>query len=431
VRAREDPQDREAGSSGRVLRQGRLSLSEEDRAAGSAARSSPTLYRLKRSLQPLYSRDGNLYLLRNGQGGDFVISEPSPIDRAAINLLGQSSQSHETLAAALEAQGLHAERAELILSDLAAAGVVEEVSELSRLSREQLERYDRQLIYFSDLAPRGIAAESMQATLAHATVGVLGCGGLGSWVASGLACAGVGRLVLVDDDRVEQSNLNRQILFTEEDVGRLKIDAAAERLRRSNRQLKIDSITRRVTSPGDMDFAADVDLLISTADWPPYELPRWINDACSRFVTPYLTAGQVLPKIRVGPLVVPGETACNECIERYARRAYPLYEELSSVDPSDLPPAATLGAASGVAGSLLAMEAVHFLTGVRPATHDACFVVDLKTFRATREPVARDPGCLACQRARHRVRARREHDAAAAASWLTAQGALAHGSVSI
>ena len=65
---------------------------------------------------------------------------------------------------------------------------------------------------------------------------ILGCGGLGSWVAAGLACVGVGRLTLVDDDVVELSNLNRQLLFTEADIGRAKVAAAAGALARVQRR---------------------------------------------------------------------------------------------------------------------------------------------------------------------------------------------------
>ncbi len=124
-------------------------------------------------------------------------------------------------------------------------------------------------------------------------------------------------------------------------------------------------------------------------------------------LTPYITAGQFLPHVRVGPLVLPGRSACNECLERHAAANYPLYEELSTADARQIPPAATLGAASGVVGSLLAMEVIHHLTGVvSPATVNASFAVDLTSLEAILEPVPADPGCAACTEARRRLDAR-------------------------
>jgi bacteriocin biosynthesis cyclodehydratase domain-containing protein len=97
-------------------------------------------------------------------------------------------------------------------------------------------------------------------------------------------------------------------------------------------------------------------------------------------------------------MVIPGESACHECLERGARREFPLYEELSRTGARrSIPPAATLGAASGLVGSMLAMEAIHFLTGAAtPATLSRAIVVDLRSMRTTEEDIARDPSCPAC-----------------------------------
>ena len=95
----------------------------------------------------------------------------------------------------------------------------------------------------SDSAPR------IQRRIGDATVAILGCGGLGSWAAAGLACAGVGSLVLIDDDRVERSNLNRQLLFGEPDIGRPKVDSAAEALRRHRSDLDVRAVSERIDGP--------------------------------------------------------------------------------------------------------------------------------------------------------------------------------------
>jgi bacteriocin biosynthesis cyclodehydratase domain-containing protein len=277
-------------------------------------------------------------------------------------------------------------------------GLVEGSGDEQLLSSQQRRRYDRQLIYFSDLAAPGTSGEALQRRLGDAKVVILGCGGLGSWAACGLACAGVGSLVLIDDDRVELSNLNRQILFAEAELGQPKVDAAARTLAAYNSELKLAPVRRRVRGPSDLaDVLDGADLLIATADWPPYELQRWVNRACLDAGVAYISAGQFPPLVRVGPMVLPGSSACQECLERQTRRGFPMYDEVTAEISKKPPRAATLGAASGVVGSMLAMEAVHLLTDAsRPASVDTALILDLRTMRLSKERVRRDPACPEC-----------------------------------
>jgi bacteriocin biosynthesis cyclodehydratase domain-containing protein len=329
---------------------------------------------------------------------DFVVSKPTERDRVLLERLGQGYFSEAELIEACEARGIEAEEVGRALADLDSIGLLERSSGESLLSPEERERYDRQLIYFSDLVGANLLAESCQRRLQESTVVVLGTGGLGSWVASGLACAGVGSLVLIDDDRVELSNLNRQILFGEDDVGGLKVEMARRSLLRHNSQLNIRTVDRRVYGPGDLaDVLDGVDLLIAVADWPPYDLPRWVNQACVEARVPHISAGQHLPLNRVGPTVIPGESACLECEERAIRQDYPLYDELAEFRTAHPTEAATIGTASGILGSMLAMEAIHLLSGaVTPASIDAVLLFDLRTMVTTREAVERDPECPVC-----------------------------------
>jgi bacteriocin biosynthesis cyclodehydratase domain-containing protein len=202
---------------------------------------------------------------------------------------------------------------------------------------------------------------------------------------------------LIDHDRVELSNLNRQLLFSESDLGRLKVEAAAEALRAHHSGVEVVGLPRLVGGPGDVAELLDgAELLILSADWPPFELPRWVNRACLKAGVPFLCAAQFPPSVRVGPLVVPGRSACLECAERQTRRDHPLVDELAARPPAPSP-AATLGAASGVAGSLIAMEALHLISGAfEPATIDTAVVVDLRGLVISREQVERDPGCPSC-----------------------------------
>lgn len=355
----------------------------------------PVRYRLKRSVEVYPSQDGSVRLIQEGLGRHFKVDDVSRSDRALLDLLQAGFLSREQLTDELERQGHSTGDLDMSLSELTRSGHLEVSNSKSGLAPWRRERFDRQLIYFSDLSDPGERGETLQTRLSKATVVILGCGGLGSWTACGLACAGVGHLVLVDDDTVELSNLNRQLLFRESDIGRPKVEAAAETLSRYDTELQLTLRKERVTSTEDIRELMDgADMLVGTADWPPYELPRWVNQASIETGVPYLGAGQFPPLIRVGPMVIPGSTACHECQESAVRRSFPMYDELSSFRASRPTTASTLGAASGIIGSVMAMEIIHHLTGaVTPATANRSMVMDLRTLEVEFDPVERDEGC--------------------------------------
>jgi len=169
-----------------------------------------------------------------------------------------------------------------------------------------LQRYSRQMLF------AGIGLEG-QRRLRQARILLCGCGALGGAVADGLTRAGVGFLRLVDRDFVELSNLQRQVLFDEDDVARglPKAIAAANRLGRVNSEVQLDPIVADI-DPGNMlGFARDVDLIIDGMD--NFETRFLINDAALELGKPWIYAGclgshgQVLP-------IIPGQTACLRCL---------------------------------------------------------------------------------------------------------------------
>jgi bacteriocin biosynthesis cyclodehydratase domain-containing protein len=240
----------------------------------------------------------------------------------------------------------------------------------------------------------------MQLALRDATVVVLGAGGLGSWTMAGLACAGVGRIVAVDDDTIELSNLNRQVLYRTADLGRRKVDVAAEALCALNPELDFVPVAERVRGVEDVrSVCAGAQFVVCTADWPVHEIGRWVNRACLELGLPHTSAGQFPPRVRIGPTFVPGRTACLGCQERAIRSEFPLYDELVEHRRSNAPVAATLGAPSGLIGSMLAMEVIHWITGIsEPATLGRGLIFDLRDFSSHWESVEPDPDCeLACR----------------------------------
>lgn len=378
----------------------------EDRVVGGAGRAGtkaarPARFRLKRSLELFPASDGVLYLMRSGSMSDFSLPAATEADRLILAELEDGYRSVPELELLLIEYGLAPRSLAEELGHLQQLGLLDREPE-DPLNDHDAERYLRQLIYFADFASAGVTGEDLQRRLASARVVVLGTGGLGCWASAALACAGIGTLRLVDDDCVELGNLNRQVLFAERDLGELKVEVAARALRAHDSKLKIETLQRRVRGPEDLaGVIADADLLLATADWPPYELPRWINQVCLAARVPFLTAGQFPPLLRIGPLVIPGESACVECQETQIRRDFPFYDELAAFRRDRPTSASTFGAASGLIGTLMANEAIHLLTGVcRPATVDRALIIDLQTLAMTSEDVARDPECDVCRPSR-------------------------------
>ncbi|WP_419196552.1 HesA/MoeB/ThiF family protein [Actinacidiphila glaucinigra] len=136
--------------------------------------------------------------------------------------------------------------------------------------------------------------------LRAAKVVVVGVGGTGSAAATALAASGMGRLHLVDDDRVELSNLNRQTLYAEADIGRLKVDAARDRLRRTNSDITVTAQRTRITGPGDLEaILPGCDLLVMCADRPD-DIRTWANTACLNADLPWVDGGYHGPLVTVG-----------------------------------------------------------------------------------------------------------------------------------
>lgn len=348
------------------------------------------VYALKASVEVLEAADGRVYLLRPG-AADLVVPEPEEADRRLLEVLAEPA-TVEGLVARL---GVDADAVQEKLAALEAVDVLATwADEAEPLMPSVAARFDRQLPY---LATYGPPAERQRA-LAEATVAVIGCGGLGTWALGGLACAGIGRFVLVDDDTVEPSNLNRQVLYVEADVGRPKVERAADWVGRFAPGTEVTAMRRRVRSAEDVaPIAEAADVVLMLADDPPYVLERWVNAACVAARTPYIACGQATPIVKIGPLYLPGRTACFACEETQMRAVAPLYDEVVAMrQRTTAARAITLGPASGIVGTLLSAEVMHHLLGGQAATEGRAMVLDIRTFDVSWEPIARDPGCPVC-----------------------------------
>src|SRR4051794_33975434 len=226
--------------------------------------------RLRDTVEVFAARTGELYFSRGAARAEHVIRDPDERSRVLLDLVRDAAREPAELATLLTARGHPATPAETeaALGQLLELRLAEDEDRVpaAGLAPERRERLDRQLAYFADLHGQD-GAYARQRRLAAARVTVLGCGGLGSWTAAGLACSGIGHLRLVDPDVVALSNLNRQILFRPEDTGRAKVEVAAAWLQAFDAAVVVETRAARVDGPaGARAAVAGSDLVVLTAD---------------------------------------------------------------------------------------------------------------------------------------------------------------------
>jgi len=351
--------------------------------------------------------NGDLYLLRPSAGTDVQIENPDEEGRLLLDAL-DGSRTREELEACFGEDPVRD-----LLAQLEELGLVEDAADDDLIADRVNDRYDRQLRYFSDITT-GPTPSQCQAKLEDARVVVLGVGGLGGWSAWSLACCGIGEMLLIDGDAVEESNLNRQILYSEADIGRSKAKAAAERLHGFNSAMRLRTIAERLEGQEAIASAIDgYDVVIDAADWPAHEIEQWVNSACFEAMVPYITMSHFPPIARVGPLYVPGETGCFACQVAAYRRSYPLFDVAIEQRKAKPSPAATLGPACGLIGGQVGLDIMHLLTGLaEPSTQGVGHIYDLRTMKVEREPVVPEPDCAVCGHLPPRERSRPSQEAA-------------------
>lgn len=230
------------------------------------------------------------------------------------------------------------------------------------LSPEQRRRYARN-ISVPDVGTRG------QQALLRSSVFVLGCGALGSVVASYLAGAGVGRIVLCDYDTVDLSNLQRQTHYAEAEAGQPKSAVLAAALRRLNSSVVIDYLNEFVTPARARQLFAGHDFIIDASDNP--DTKYMVDDACSALGLPYCIAGvlgfdgQVITHI-------PGSA-----------RYIDFFPESAGAGYTPCSVGGILGPVAGLLASIQALEAIKFLTDTGQLLTDRLLIVDGRSLQFT------------------------------------------------
>jgi adenylyltransferase/sulfurtransferase len=245
------------------------------------------------------------------------------------------------------------------------------------LGAEEILRYSRHLV----LPHVGLDG---QRRLAASSVLLVGAGGLGSPAALYLAAAGVGRLGLVDFDRVDVTNLQRQILHGTKDVGRHKLDSARDRLADTNPHVRLTPYDTRLTSANALDILRGWDVVIDGTDnFPTRYL---VNDACVILGIPNVY-GSIFRFEGQTSVFATAEGPCYRCLFR------------EPPPPGTVPSCAeggVLGVLPGLIGTLQAAQALTLLLGIGEPLVGRLLVVDALRMRFREIAVRRDPTCPAC-----------------------------------
>ncbi|MEA2672798.1 MAG: molybdopterin-synthase adenylyltransferase [Chloroflexota bacterium] len=244
------------------------------------------------------------------------------------------------------------------------------------LGEEELVRYSRQIV----LREVGGAG---QLRLRSAAVAVVGAGGLGSPAVLYLAAAGVGRITVIDDDRVALDNLQRQVLHDTASLGETKVESARRRVAALNPAVRVDTLERRLDADGAAALLAGHDLALDGSDNFPTKFA--VNDACVRLGICAVIGGVVRFDGQV--VVVPPGAPCYRCL-------------FGDEPPAGLVPgcraAGVLGAVAGMVGCLQAAEALRYLLGAGDEQGGRVLVLDALRPRLRAVAFPRDPGCRAC-----------------------------------
>lgn len=243
----------------------------------------------------------------------------------------------------------------------------------SALTREELVRYERQLL-LPAIGPAG------QEKLRRARVVVAGVGGLGCPAAVYLVCAGVGHLVLVDADAVELSNLNRQILHWEEDIGKKKVLSAAGKLGRLNSGVRLEPLALRIGEANAEELVRGADLVIDAVD--NLETRLLLNRACYRASVPLIHGG-ISGLLGEVTTIIPGKTPCLACL-------FPR-------PPKGKGPIPVVGVTPGLVGTLQAMEALKLLLGFGEPLAGRMLYVNGETMTFSTVALTPRPDCPVCQ----------------------------------
>lgn len=240
------------------------------------------------------------------------------------------------------------------------------------LTQSDLIRYGRQILY------PGFGDEG-QAKLKQSHVVVAGLGGLGSTASLYLACAGVGRITIVDCDFVELSNLNRQILHWEEDLGEKKPFSAAQKIAKLNPSIEVTPIFERITEDNIRDIIKGAHTVVDGTD--NFETRFILNSACIAERIPFIHAG-IHGLVSEITTIVPGETPCLACI-------FPDFPKRQGTVP-------VFGVTPALIAILQVTETIKLIAGFGNLLAGKMLYIDIERMEFNFVDLTKRPNCKVC-----------------------------------
>jgi molybdopterin/thiamine biosynthesis adenylyltransferase len=246
-----------------------------------------------------------------------------------------------------------------------------------KIEQQQLERYSRQLI----LPDFGLEA---QKKLSRSSVLVIGAGGLGSPCAIYLACSGIGKIGILDSEKVELNNLQRQIMHSMEELGKDKVSSGKHRLAGLNPDIEITPITRRLGDENAQGIIKDFDFIIDASDNFPTRFA--INHSCVELKKPFSHAG-VIRYAGQTMTILPGKGPCLRCLfpEMPPKAKIPTVKE-----------AGVLPTTPGIIGTIQAQEAIKYFLDLGELLVGRLLSYDALKPEFRIISIRRDPNCRDC-----------------------------------
>jgi len=239
------------------------------------------------------------------------------------------------------------------------------------LTPSELDRYGRQIMMPG-------FGEAGQEKLKAAKVFIGGAGGLGCPISIYLTNAGIGTIRIVDHDKIELSNLNRQVLHWPEDVGRRKIDSASEKLGRMNPEMKLEALCETIDESNVFQLTEGFDVIVDAMD--NIKTRYLLNEAAIKHGIPFMH-GAIYGLEGRAMTVVPGKSACLACVYR-------------GIPPKVRFP--VLGVTPAVIGCIQATEVIKYLTGIGELLIDRIIIYDGLNMKFTEVNIHRNLECTCC-----------------------------------
>jgi adenylyltransferase/sulfurtransferase len=236
-------------------------------------------------------------------------------------------------------------------------------------SEREVERYRRQMMLFG---------EDGQERLKKANIFIAGAGGLGSPVSIYLAVAGVGTITIIDMDVVEETNLNRQILHYDRDIGRKKTTSAEEKLQELNPDIIINAIDKKIDASNAKKLVGNADGIVDAMD--NYPTRYLLNDVAIAKQIPFFHGG-IRGFYGQATTIIPGTTPCLKCI-------------FPKAPPKEVFP--VIGVTAGIIGTIQSNEVIKYLTGTGDLLANRLFIWDGMQSHAEEIRIEKNPSCEAC-----------------------------------